>query len=192
MEIEVATANGARSKVLLGFHPDATDGYDELFDVQLRTSTQPRLEAGEVTLFAYFVDPGDIGKTRGDSEVIEPGVGLSKSIIAPKSVMIWPLQIFYFYFQPTTINITWGGSGETGLREFGMELITPSGDMISMANVSGYSFFATQGIHDFIVRGEGSLEESDGEAQLIAGALTAYVLSMAIILWLRRLRRRRK
>jgi hypothetical protein len=191
LRIQVTTANGFSTVVTLGVDPNATDGYDRAFDaVEPIFTLQPRSTNVEFTLYAYFYYPDNPETAGGSSVYPEATVGLRTSIIGFSDNMTWPLQIAYLFEEDTVINLRWDANGTRQLRGYVMELFTPAGEVLPMSGISNYSFPASPGIYDFIIRALSTDGQTGFEGQPIVASVTAYVFVLLLIIGLRRMRRR--
>ncbi len=189
LTIEVTSANGYSASATLGVDLEATEGYDREFDaIEPLFLFVPRGGETELTLYAYFYYPDNPETAVGI--VIDPAVtvGLTTSVIDPQANMTWPLQVIYLLREDILINLGWDENRTRQLGGYLVELLTPFGEILPMAEVSSYSFFASTGAYDFAIRAISETEGPAPERLLIGGIITAYALAVAVILLLRRAR----
>ena len=192
MVIEVTSSNGFVDSATLGVDPGATDGYDYEFDVvEPFYAFVPRDPGVELTLYAYFSYPDSPQAAVGSSDDPEATVGLTTSVIDPKDNMTWPLQVEHRFDEDVFIRMSWDRNRTRQLGGYSVELFTPFGEVLSMAEVPDYSFSASPGVHHFTIRALAKSEVSSSEQLLIVGAVSAYAGAVAILLLLRRLRKGR-
>lgn len=192
MVIEVTSSNGLVDSATLGVDPGATDGYDYEFDVveplYLFVPLDPE---PELTLYAYFHYPDNPQTSVGSSDNPEATAGLTTSVIGPMENMTWPLQVAYNPNEDVFIRMSWDLNRTRQLGGYSVELFTPFGEVLSMAEVPNYSFSAGPDVYDFVIRALAKSNVSSSEQLLIVGAISAYVGAVAILLLLRRLRKGR-
>lgn len=195
LRLEVESATGFRELVTLGFHPNATDGFDRGYD-QFAQPFDFRAGGEEFELIAYFSYPENDPAPGGIPENEPSSSRLRISTVEPNVDMAWPLNVAYLFDQDTEIEIRWNASEARDLEGFAVSLHTPFGEWIDMTEESGYSFNASLRIYQFIVdaHGEpGSLGDSDTLASdtiVLVGSLSAYGVVIAIVLGLRWMRKR--
>lgn len=189
LKMNVTTANGFQGSVSLGFHPNATDGFDRAYDQFARPFD---LSGGEGSKLAvYFYYPNGEAGPGGSSETGPTSERLRISTVQPRTDMSWPLQVFYFFGGDTVIQIQWNSSEASDLEGYEIDLHLPSGGTLSMAASSTYSFQAAPGFHNFLIDAHGASEQASSDALLLVGTLAVYGAVVAIIFVLRRARRRR-
>lgn len=186
LQIQVRTPGGLLRLATLGFHPDATDGYDEGFDFWEPLGNFEPGEGNELDLFAFFYYPEN---AEPGTDIFPVTVGLRTSIIEPKGDMSWPLRVAYGLREPTNITLRWDSAVAADLPGYAVELVTPFDEVILMPEVSSYTFPASRGSYSFSIHAHGEAEAeaaSPGPDTLVlVGAIAAYALVVAIILGLR-------
>lgn len=194
MRLDIETGTGFKEQLTLGFHENATDGFDRRYD-QFAQPFDFRAGGEEFRLTAYFSYPENDPESGGLIENEPSPSRLRISTIQPRLDMSWPLRIAYLFDEDTQIEIRWNTS-EARLDGFDVNLHVPLGPWISMTEASSYTFNASLGIHPFLVdaHGEpGSLPAEEtpvGDTLVIVGSFAAYGAVVAIILALRWVRKR--
>lgn len=191
MAIEVTSSNGFVDSATLGADPGATDGYDYQFDVVEPLFQFTPLAAVELTLYAYFYYPNNPQTAEGSVADPESTVGLTTSVIASKDNLTWPLQVSYHFDEDILIRMSWDPNDTRQLEGHTVDLFTPFGEVLSMGEVSNYSFSAGPGLYDFTIRALAQSELFSSEQLLIVAAVSGYVVAISLLLLLRRARKGR-
>jgi hypothetical protein len=186
--LRVESSHGLWNLAYLGIDSRATAGFDPDFD-----AVEPIFERGldpqrdTLGLFLYFFYPENRDSAQGVSNP-DATVALTRSVVPPCNRVTWPLRVAYFFPGETVLTLFWSPQA---VRDSGfeMDLILPSGERVSMTSASTYSFLATPGFYDFLI--EAVEMPSPPLDPLMAVGLTAYAAVVGVILWLRRLRKRR-
>ncbi len=192
LSLDIETGTGFQERVTLGFHENATDGFDGRYD-QLAQPFDFRAGGEEFGLVAYFTYPeNDPGSFENDPSTSR----LRISTIQPRLDMAWPLRIAYLFDQDTQIELRWNTSEARDLEGFEVSLHVPFGPWIDLGEESSFTFNASLGIHWFSIdaHGEpGSLPAEEtpvGDTLVLVASFAAYGAVIAIVLGLRWMKRR--
>ena len=192
MAMEVTSSNGFVDSATLGVDPDATDGYDYQFDVVEPLFRFTPLAAVELTLYAYFYYPDNPQTAEGSVADPESTVGLTTSVIASEDNLTWPLQVSYHFNEDIFIKMSWDPDDTRQLEGYAVDLFTPFGEVLSMGEVSNYSFSASPDLYDFTIRALAQSEVSSSEQLLIVAAVSGYAVAVSLLLLLRRVKKGRR
>ncbi len=196
MRFEIEAGTGFQEQIILGFHENATDGFDRRYD-QFAQPFDFRAGRGEgFGHVAYFFYPENDPESGGLIENEPSPSRLRISTVRPRLDMAWPLRIAYLFDQDTQIEIRWNTSEARGLEGFNVSLHVPLGQWISLTEESSHIFNASLGIHPFLVDAHGppgslpAEEPPASDTLVLVGSFAAYGAVIAIILGLRWMKRR--